>query len=103
MKRLAALAVVLAPVAAEGCPASAKCLGPGEGLRGGSAGKWLRIEPTPPLFVTGDTLPEGVPLVTGTAYLGLPAPADGWVYFRAEDGIYRADFRTRVVLEKVSP
>jgi hypothetical protein len=35
-------------------------------------------------------------------YYGLPTVSDGWVYFRIKDDIYRVDWRSHTVLERVT-
>ena len=51
----------------------------------------------------GDVLERGqYQMIMNARYYGLPAVSDGWVYMRIEDDIYRIDWRTHTVLEKVT-
>jgi hypothetical protein len=51
----------------------------------------------------GDVLERGeYQMIMNARYYGLPAVSDGWVYMRIEDDIYRVDWRTHTVLEKVT-
>jgi len=51
----------------------------------------------------GDVLERGQhQILMNARYYGLPTVSDGWVYMRIEDEIYRVDFRTLKVLEKVT-
>lgn len=51
----------------------------------------------------GDILKRGeYQMIMNARYYGLPAVSDGWVYMRIEDEIYRVDWRTHRVLEKVT-
>ncbi len=58
--------------------------------------------PPPPRFSSGDVLPEDVMVLINRHRYGLPAPRDGWTYFRAGDDIYRADLHTREVIDRVN-
>lgn len=51
----------------------------------------------------GDHLPDDALTVVGTDYLGLPPAKEGWAYFRVGPEIFRADFDTRRIIERVSP
>ena len=51
----------------------------------------------------GEVLERGqYQMIMNARYYGLPAVSDGWVYMRIEDEIYRVDWRTHTVLEKVT-
>ncbi len=51
----------------------------------------------------GDTLERGEhQMIMNARYYGLPSVSDGWVYMRIEDEIYRVDWRSHTVLEKVT-
>ena len=51
----------------------------------------------------GDTLKRGeYSMLMNSRYYGLPSVSDGWVYMRIEDEIYRVDWRSHEVLEKVT-
>lgn len=51
----------------------------------------------------GDVLPRGeYSMLMNARYYGLPTVSDGWVYFRIEDDIYRVDWRSHTVLERVT-
>ena len=56
-----------------------------------------------PSIAPGDPLPQDALTVIGTEYLGLPPARDGWAYFRVGRSLYRADFATRRVINRVSP
>lgn len=57
--------------------------------------------PPTPRFAPGDVLPDDYMVMLNSRRRGLPAPRDGWTYFRVEREIYRADLHTRVVIERV--
>ncbi len=51
----------------------------------------------------GSILPKGAfSMLMNATWYGLPPAKDGWVYFRVEDDVYRVDFETREVLERVT-
>ena len=51
----------------------------------------------------GDVLERGrYSMLMNARYYGLPTVSDGWVYFRIEDEIYRVDWRSHEVLERVT-
>lgn len=57
----------------------------------------------PDPVAVGDVLERGeYQMIMNARYYGLPAVSDGWVYMRIEDEIYRVDWRTHTVLEKVT-
>lgn len=58
--------------------------------------------PDQPTFAPGDILPEGVTVLFNRTRYDLPAPQDGWTYFRVGYEIYRADMFTRVVIDRVN-
>lgn len=58
--------------------------------------------PDAPSYAPGDTLPEDVTVLFNRARYDLPAPRDGWTYFRVGYEIYRADLFTRVVIDRVN-
>ncbi|WP_375254653.1 hypothetical protein [Yoonia sp.] len=59
--------------------------------------------PPPGPVEIGDILERGeYSMLMNSRYYGLPAVSDGWVYMRIEDEIYRVDWRTHEVLEKVT-
>ena len=41
-------------------------------------------------------------MLMNAPYYGLPRVSDGWVYMRIEDEIYRVDWRSHTVLERVT-
>jgi hypothetical protein len=41
-------------------------------------------------------------MLMNARYYGLPTVSDGWVYIRIEDEIYRVDWRSHEVLERVT-
>ena len=53
--------------------------------------------------VVGAVLPRGAySIVMNARWYGLPDARDGWVYMRIEDDVYRVDYRTMEVLERVT-
>ena len=59
--------------------------------------------PVPEPVEIGETLERGAySMLMNAVYYGLPRAQDGWVYMRIEDDIYRVDWRSHVVLEKVT-
>ena len=57
----------------------------------------------PPPVEIGSFLERGVyNLVMNAPYYGLPRARDGWVYFRIKDDVYRVDYNTMEVLERVT-
>lgn len=60
---------------------------------------------TPPAgpVAVGDVLERGkYSMLLNARYYGLPTVSDGWVYMRIEDDIYRVDWRSHTVLERVT-
>lgn len=41
-------------------------------------------------------------MLMNARYYGLPSARDGWIYMRIEEEIYRVDYRTHEVLERVT-
>ena len=59
--------------------------------------------PDPGPVEIGATLPRDTwPTIWETEHYGLPRPTDTWVYMRVEDDLYRVDWRTMEVLERVT-
>jgi len=51
----------------------------------------------------GDTLERGRHnMIMNARYYGLPDVSDGWVYMQVEDDIYRVDWASHKVLERVT-
>lgn len=51
----------------------------------------------------GDVLGRGAySMLLNARYYGLPSVSDGWVYMRIADDIYRVDWVTHEVLERVT-
>ena len=51
----------------------------------------------------GEVLERGeYSMIMNARYYGLPIVSDGWVYFRIEEDIYRVDWRSHEVLERVT-
>ncbi|MGJ8587907.1 MAG: hypothetical protein ACSHXW_07115 [Yoonia sp.] len=51
----------------------------------------------------GETIERGkYSMIMNARYYGLPTVSDGWVYMRIEDDIYRVDWRSHRVLERVT-
>ncbi|MFA8442904.1 hypothetical protein [Yoonia sp.] len=61
------------------------------------------LTPDPGPVEIGETLERGrYSMIMNARYYGLPTVSDGWVYFRIEDEIYRVDWRSHKVLERVT-
>lgn len=58
--------------------------------------------PDSPSLNPGDVLPEGVTVLFNRKRYDLPAPTDGWTYFRVGQEIFRADLFTRKVIDRVN-
>lgn len=59
--------------------------------------------PKPDPVEIGQTLERGTySMLMNARYYGLPRAQDGWVYMRIEDEIYRVDWMSHEVLEKVT-
>ena len=59
--------------------------------------------PDPGPVEIGATLPRDTwPTIWETEYYGLPRVAERWNYIRVEDDLYRVDWRTMEVLERVT-
>ncbi|WP_439155253.1 hypothetical protein [Yoonia sp.] len=59
--------------------------------------------PRPGPVDIGDTLERGqYSMLMNARYYGLPDARDGWVYMRIADDIYRVDWRSHTVLERVT-
>lgn len=58
--------------------------------------------PEPPVQV-GDVLERGeYSMLLNARYYGLPSVSDGWIYMQIEDDIFRVDWLSHEVLEKVT-
>ncbi|MBY6089151.1 hypothetical protein ACX9MO_14540 [Pseudooceanicola sp. 502str34] len=55
-----------------------------------------------PVLAPGSTLPDQYMILLNTERYGLPAPQDGWAYFRVEGEVYRVMIHSREVLERVT-
>ena len=61
------------------------------------------LTPKPGPVEIGETLARGeYSMIMNARYYGLPTVSDGWVYMRIEDEIYRVDWRSHEVLERVT-
>ncbi len=61
------------------------------------------LTPAPGPVAVGDVLERGkYSMIMNARYYGLPTVSDGWVYMRIEDEIYRVDWRSHTVLERVT-
>jgi len=61
------------------------------------------LTPTPGPVEIGDVLERGsYSMIMNARYYGLPVVSDGWVYFRIENEIYRVDWRSHRVLQRVT-
>ena len=59
--------------------------------------------PKPGPVEIGAVLDRGAhSMLMNATYYGLPTVSDGWVYMRIEDEIYRVDWRSHEVLERVT-
>ena len=57
----------------------------------------------PPPVALGEILPRGkYSILVNRRYYGLPPVEDGWVYMRIENDVYRVDYATRKVLQRVT-
>ncbi|WP_136635231.1 hypothetical protein [Pseudooceanicola onchidii] len=62
-----------------------------------------QIAPRTDVLGPGDTLPGDVLILMNPLRYGLPRPEAGWTYFKMGRDIYRAEIRTRRVLNYVNP
>ncbi|MDF1855483.1 hypothetical protein [Pseudooceanicola sp.] len=53
-------------------------------------------------YAPGQRLPERVSILINRERLGLPAPRDGWTYFRLGHEVFRANIRSRKVIDRVN-
>ena len=61
------------------------------------------VVPAPPPVEIGEVLERGkYSMLMNARYYGLPTVSDGWVYMRIEDDIYRVDWVSHTVLERVT-
>ncbi len=61
------------------------------------------LTPKPGPVEIGQTLERGqYSMLMNARYYGLPRVSDGWVYMRIEDEIYRVDWLSHKVLERVT-
>lgn len=59
--------------------------------------------PAPGPVAVGEILERGeYSMLMNAPYYGLPRVSDGWVYMRIEDDIYRVDWSSHEVLERVT-
>ncbi|MDX8349724.1 hypothetical protein SLH49_17195 [Cognatiyoonia sp. IB215446] len=59
--------------------------------------------PRPGPVEIGEVLDRGeYSMLMNATYYGLPRVSDGWVYMRIENDIYRVDWRSHKVLERVT-
>lgn len=59
--------------------------------------------PRPGPVAIGEVLKRGeYSMLMNATYYGLPRVSDGWVYMRIEEEIYRVDWRSHEVLERVT-
>lgn len=96
------LARALAIAIATGLPlsASALCMASGDGCGDDGGSRFLKpTRISEPEFKIGDVLPDDYQMLMNTRYYGLPAPRDGWVYFKVEHWLYRVDLTSRRILE----
>ncbi len=56
-----------------------------------------------PLVAVGEVLPRGeYSIILNADYYGLPPVSDGWVYMRVERDVFRVDWQSQQVLERVT-
>ncbi len=55
------------------------------------------------IIARGDRLPDDSLILMNPTRYGLPRPRDGWTYFAVDRDIYRAELRSRRVLDYVNP
>jgi len=61
------------------------------------------LTPPPGPVEIGQVLERGqYSMIMNARYYGLPRVSDGWVYMRIEDEIYRVDWISQTVLERVT-
>ena len=61
------------------------------------------LTPAPGPVEVGEVLERGqYSMLMNARYYGLPTVSDGWVYMRIEEDIYRVDWRSHEVLERVT-
>lgn len=101
---LAAATLVMPGLASAGCSTTgtgARCVS--APVRA-SAPAVLSDASAPSLLVAvGDVLERGEhSILLNAAYYGLPSVADGWVYMRIGPDLYRVDWRSQEVLERVT-
>ncbi len=61
------------------------------------------IAPRPPPIALGTVIERGqYSMVLNARWYGLPPVKDGWVYYRIAEDVYRVDYRTMEVLERVT-
>ncbi len=59
--------------------------------------------PRPGPVNIGDVLQRGqYSMLMNARYYGLPSARDGWIYMQIEEEIYRVDYRSHEVLERVT-
>ena len=102
MMRMGLVVLGLLPAMAE-----AQCLTANTGA-GCATARIITVAPTmrglgPPPVEIGDILPRGkYSMVLNARWYGLPDARDGWVYVRVEDDLYRVDYRSMEVLERMT-
>lgn len=69
----------------------------------GTACKAVARTPRPAPVDVGEFLERGeYSMMMNARYYGLPDVRDGWVYMQIENDIYRVDYRSHEVLERVT-
>lgn len=59
--------------------------------------------PVPPAVEVGQRLDRGrYSILLNAEYYGLPPVSDGWVYMRVERDVFRVDWRSHQVIERVT-
>ncbi len=110
MARLCALPLLAVSLAAGGAAAAEGCstASSGAGCVVAAAPTTVSLEasepdPAGPLVEIGQVLERGqFSMLLNADYYGLPPVRDGWVYLRIGHDVYRVDWRSHEVLERVT-
>ena len=101
--RLAAVLVVLPFMAEAGCLTAATGAGCVEARARPEGATLASASVTTPAVAIGQTLDRGAySILMNAEYYGLPPVSDGWVYMRVERDVFRVDWRSHEVLERVT-
>lgn len=106
-RQAAALALAAATLLAP-APALAACSTAGTGagcvsVPVGAGGVLSSASAPSPAVGVGDVLERGAySILLNADYYGLPPVSDGWVYMRVGSDLFRVDWRSQQVLERVT-